>query len=124
VFELYLGSGIVVFVSAAVLFGLAQITLHRQVTAGQLGRLAVNYLVFALCVLAISNIISSLTRNRAAISAISTVFSLGLSFISGAFLPQELVSESVLRVSKAFRCSTLSAQIATHSLGKIWFQTS
>ena len=102
VFELYLGSGIVVFVSAAVLFGLAQITLHRQVTAGQLGRLAVNYLVFALCVLAISNIISSLTRNRAAISAISTVFSLGLSFISGAFLPQELVSESVLRVSKAF----------------------
>jgi ABC-2 type transport system permease protein len=44
----------------------------------------------------------NLTRNRAAISAISTVFSLGLSFISGAFVPQELVSESVLNVSKAF----------------------
>ncbi|HHW93764.1 MAG TPA: ABC transporter permease [Clostridiaceae bacterium] len=102
VFEMYLGSGIVVFGAAAILFGFSLITIHRHVTAGQLGRVAVNYLAFVLCALAISNIVANLTRNRAAISAISTVFSLGLSFISGAFVPQELVSESVLKISKAF----------------------
>ena len=102
VFELYLGSGIVVFVSAAALFGLSFITMYHYITPGHLGRVAVNYLAYVLCVLAIGNIVSNLTRNRAAISAISTVFSLGLSFVSGAFVPQELVSESVLKVSKAF----------------------
>ncbi len=102
VFELYLGSGIVVFVSAATLFGLSLITMRHYITPGHLGRVAVNYFAFALCVLAIGHIVANLTRNRAAISAISTVISLGLSFISGAFLPQELVSESVLKVSKAF----------------------
>ncbi len=102
VFELYLGSGLVVFVSAATLFALSLFTIYRQASAGQIGRVAVNFLVYALCVLAISNVLSNLTRNRAAIGAISNVFSLGLSFISGAFIPQELVSESVLNVSKAF----------------------
>lgn len=102
VLELYLGSGIVVFVSAAVLFGFSLFTIHRHATAGQIGRVALNYSAYVLCVLSIGNIVMNLTRNRAAISAISTVFSLGLSFISGAFVPQELVSESVLNVSKAF----------------------
>ena len=90
VFELYLGSGIVVFVSAAALFGLSFITMYHYITPSHLGRVAVNYLAYVLCVLAIGNIVSNLTRNRAAISAISTVFSLGLSFVSGAFVPQEL----------------------------------
>lgn len=102
VFEMFLGSGIVVFASAVILFGISLITLHRYASAGHLGRIAVNYLVYALCVLALSSIVSNVTRNRGAISAISTVFSLGLSFISGAFVPQELVNESVLNVSKAF----------------------
>jgi hypothetical protein len=35
VLELYLGSGIVVFVSAAVLFGFSLFTIHRHATAGQ-----------------------------------------------------------------------------------------
>jgi hypothetical protein len=95
VLELYLGSGIVVF-------GFSLFTIHRHATAGQIGRVALNYSAYVLCVLSIGNIVMNLTRNRAAISAISTVFSLGLSFISGAFVPQELVSESVLNVSKVF----------------------
>ncbi len=101
-FEMYLGSALIVFVSAILLYGFSLISIGKHFTLGHFGRVSLNYFLFTLCVLAMSYLLANTTRNRAAISAISTVFSLGLAFLSGAFLPQEMVSDAVLNVSKAF----------------------
>lgn len=60
----------------------------------------VNSLIFAFTALGLSFLIGTLLKNRNAISAVSNVLSLGPSFISGVFVPQELLGESVLSLAK------------------------
>lgn len=59
----------------------------------------INGLIFTIAVLSISYLVGLLTKNRNAQSAIANVLSLGLSFLSGAFVPQELLSEKVLTIA-------------------------
>lgn len=61
--------------------------------------LCLNSFVFMLDCLSISFIIGLLIKNKQTQSAIANVFSLGMCFLSGVFVPQELLSDSVLRVS-------------------------
>lgn len=59
----------------------------------------INSLVFTLCAASISFFIGSLLKNQNAISAISNVVTLGPCFISGIFVPQEFLGETVLRIA-------------------------
>jgi len=58
-----------------------------------------NSFVFTLCAASISFLIGSLVKNRQAISALANVVALGTSFISGVFVPQELLGESVKKIA-------------------------
>ncbi len=61
--------------------------------------LLLNSFVFTLAALSISYLIGTLVKSRGAMSAISNVFALGTSFISGVFVPQELLGNNVLTIA-------------------------
>ncbi len=58
-----------------------------------------NAMVFAIVALSISYLVGSSVSSKKAIAALSTALSLGLAFLSGMFVPQELLGASVLRVA-------------------------
>ena len=60
-----------------------------------------NSLVFTFTSLTLSFLIGTLLKSRNAISAVSNIVALGPSFISGVFVPQELLGQSVLNIAKA-----------------------
>ncbi|MGI6142060.1 MAG: ABC transporter permease [Caldicoprobacterales bacterium] len=61
--------------------------------------LLLNSFVFTVSALSISFLISISVSSPGAVSAAANVVSLGTSFISGVFVPQELLSDTVLRVA-------------------------
>lgn len=61
--------------------------------------LLLNSFVFTLVALSISYLIGNLVKSRGAMSAMANVFALGTSFISGVFVPQELLGANVLTIS-------------------------
>lgn len=58
-----------------------------------------NVLLFALTILCISYLIGITVREKNAVQALSTILSLSMAFISGMFVPQEFLGESVRRLS-------------------------
>ena len=62
----------------------------------------VNIIVFSFAILCFTFLISNVTGNRFVINGISTVVSLGTSFISGVMVPQEYLSSKVLNIAKFF----------------------
>ncbi|NLL02081.1 MAG: ABC transporter permease [Mollicutes bacterium] len=64
--------------------------------------LILNLLVFCLTVLSIGFLIGNHIQNKEVMGAINNVITLGTSFICGAFVPQEILGESVLRIAKIF----------------------
>ena len=91
-----------------------------------------NSLTFAFTALGLSFLIGTLLKNRNAINAVSNVLSLGPSFISGVFVPQELLGENVLalaRVTPTFWYVTANIKIdalqglTNEILGQILFNT-
>lgn len=58
-----------------------------------------NSFVFAVCGASISFLIGNLVKGRDAIPAVNNVVTLGLSFISGVYVPQELLGSFVLRIA-------------------------
>lgn len=61
--------------------------------------LLLNSFIFTLAALAISYLIGNLVKSRGAMSAVANVFALGTSFISGVFVPQELLGDNVLTIA-------------------------
>ena len=61
--------------------------------------LVLNSFVFAFCCASISYLIGNLLKNEEAVSAVCNVIALGFSFISGAFVPQDLLGEQVLKIA-------------------------
>lgn len=59
----------------------------------------INALVFTIAALSISYLAGLLIKNRNAQSSLANVLSLGFSFISGVFVPQELLSDKVLAIA-------------------------
>lgn len=59
----------------------------------------INSLAFAVCGASISFLAGNLVKSRGAVSAVSNVVTLGLSFISGVFIPQELLGSFVLKIA-------------------------
>jgi ABC-2 type transport system permease protein len=58
-----------------------------------------NLIVFSFCALGISYLAAMLVKSKQANEALSVILPLGLSFISGAFVPQFLLGDSVLHFS-------------------------
>jgi len=58
-----------------------------------------NAIVFALVALSLSYLVGIAVKSKKAIGALSTAVSLSLAFISGMFVPQEYLGESVLKVA-------------------------
>ena len=61
---------------------------------------AINTLIYTLVCVNISFLIGNLTRSRNAQAAIVNVLALGLSFISGVFVPQEMLGATVLSIAR------------------------
>lgn len=61
-----------------------------------------NTIVFSFSALCFVFLVNNITSNRFVISGISTVLSLGTSFISGVLVPQEILGEKVLTIAKFF----------------------
>ena len=61
-----------------------------------------NALVFTFSISAFAGMVATLFYNKDTISMVSTVVGLGASFISGAFVPRELIASSVVNLSKVF----------------------
>ncbi|HHY39953.1 MAG TPA: ABC transporter permease [Syntrophaceticus sp.] len=59
----------------------------------------INSLVFAVCGTGISFLIGNLVKSYNAIHAVNNVVTLGLCFISGVFVPMELIGDSVLKLA-------------------------
>ena len=64
--------------------------------------LVINSLVFAITATSIAYLIGTLIRNQNVISGIQNVLSLGLSFISGCFVPIEMLDQDIVNFSKIF----------------------
>lgn len=58
-----------------------------------------NSFVFTLAALSISYFIGNIVKSKGAMSAAANVFSLGSCFISGVFVPQELLGKTVLKIA-------------------------
>lgn len=100
--EIYLGQvSIGIFITSIFILGAL---LLKGKYLGQVNFLKylVNTFVFSFAILCFTFLINNITRSRFAINGISTVVSLGTSFISGVFLEQEFLSEGVLNIAKFF----------------------
>ncbi|NMA86372.1 MAG: ABC transporter permease, partial [Tissierellia bacterium] len=66
------------------------------------GKYIINTIVFSFTILCLTFFINSFTKNKFVITALSTVLSLGISFISGVMVPQEFLGEKTLALAKFF----------------------
>jgi len=60
---------------------------------------ALNSFVFTITVTGLAFLISTLTKNNEVTNAVANVITLGTSFLSGVFVPQEFLGENVLRIA-------------------------
>lgn len=84
----------------------------------------INSFIFTVSVVAMANFLVSVITNRRVIGSLATVLSLGSSFLSGSFVPQELLSEQVLTVSKVFPSYWFiknNEYISTNSIDKLYY---
>ncbi|HHX60274.1 MAG TPA: ABC transporter permease [Epulopiscium sp.] len=100
--EIYLGQ-ISVGVVITSIFILGSLLLKgKYIGEVNFSKYVINIIVFSFTILCLTFLINNLTRNRFVITGISTVVSLGTSFISGIFVPQEFLSEKALTIAKFF----------------------
>lgn len=71
-----------------------------KVASFGLGLNILNSFVFLFSALAISYIVGLTAKSENVVGAIATIVSLGLAFLSGAFVPQFLLSDTVLKVAR------------------------
>lgn len=101
-----------VLAAGALVFGLGLLLLFLVIGIGLYSNMdgfweeikfyAANALVHLLFAISIPLLLSTLIQKINVISVFANIIGLGLSFISGVFVPQELLSEGVLKVAKCF----------------------
>lgn len=97
---LYSGQLFITFLITGVVL-LTGIALQKgRVSGPDLSRTILNLSVFSLAILSLTFMINSITGNKHVKSALSTVVSLGMGFLSGVMLPQEFLSDFTLNLSK------------------------
>lgn len=83
-----------------------------------------NSFVFTISVVAMANFLMTVVTNRRIIGSLATVLSLGSSFLAGAFVPQEFLSEQVLTASKVFPSYWFiknNEYISTNSINQLYY---
>lgn len=100
--EIYLGQmTIAIFISLALILG-SVIIRGGQISQVHFSKYVLNTAVFSFSALCLVFLINNITNNKFIITGISTVLSLGTSFISGVMVPQEFLGENVLNIAKFF----------------------
>jgi len=102
-FELFLGNGLFTFLLWLLYIVISIIMFGPEIMFSTNGLLLMlNALLFAITVLAMAILMGSLVKNKSAQNAIVNIIALGTSFISGAFVPQDFLGESVLSIARIF----------------------
>lgn len=83
----------------AIMIGLCLAVNAKNIFNPNMVYLILNSLVFSFCCAGISYLIGNLLKSGEAIPAVCNVVALGFSFISGAFVPQELLGTTVLKIA-------------------------
>ena len=100
--QIFLGH-IVLTLTLWAIFVLVSIIIYKELMFNMNALLLViNSLVFAITATSIAYLIGTLIRNQNVISGIQNVLSLGLSFISGCFVPIEMLDKNIVNFSKIF----------------------
>lgn len=100
--QLFLGH-IVLTLSIWVIFILASIIIYKDLMFNLNGiLLIINSLCFALTATSLAYLIGTFVKNQNVLSGIQNVVGLGLSFISGCFVPIEMLDSSIINFSKIF----------------------
>lgn len=100
--QLFLGH-IVLTLSIWVIFILASIIIYKDLMFNVNGiLLIINSLCFALTATSLAYLIGTFVKNQNVLSGIQNVVGLGLSFISGCFVPIEMLDSSIINFSKIF----------------------
>lgn len=119
--NLNLGCAIIMLLLAALNVGLVSVLIPESWATGRGGLFALNTFVFGLPVLALGFLITKITTNKEALSAIVNVVALASAFLCGAFIPTHLMPESVVAVGHVLPTfyyidnNNASAQMSTFS---------
>lgn len=100
--EIYLGQLILTAAITSLFIMGSTISMRKYIGDIYYIKYLVNVVVFSFSILCLTFLINNITRNKYAITALSTVLSLGTSFISGVMVPQEILGDKVLAVAKFF----------------------
>ncbi len=100
--EIYLGQlTIAILITLAFVLGSIIVEL-KHIGDINLVKYLINIVAFSFSILCLTFLINNLTSNKFIINGISTVLSLGTSFISGVMVPQQFLGEEVLKIAKFF----------------------
>ncbi|HLR36313.1 MAG TPA: ABC transporter permease [Tissierellales bacterium] len=100
--EIYLGQ-LTVAAIITLIFILGSIILKgKYIREINFGKYLINTVVFSFSILCLTFLTNNITDNKFIINGMSTVISLGTSFISGVMVPQQFLGENVLRIAKFF----------------------
>jgi ABC-2 type transport system permease protein len=99
-FQMMLGNFIFVIIFFVIMIVVGIMLSPSKVATIGLGLNILNAFVFLFSALAISYIVGLTAKSDNVLSAIATISSLGLAFLSGAFVPQFLLSDTVIRVAR------------------------
>jgi len=97
--QLIMGNLVFAFVCYVIMTGFGFIINRENMMSYNGLLLCINALVFTIAALSISYLVGLLIKNRNAQSAIANVLSLGFSFLSGVFVPQELLSDKAMAIA-------------------------
>lgn len=98
--EIYLGQVVIAILLTSIFIFASLILKGSYITEVNFSKYMINTAVFSFTILCMVFLIINITTNKFAITAIGNILSLGLSFISGVFVPQEFLSESVLKIAR------------------------
>lgn len=100
--EIYLGQLTLSFLITSV-FILGSVVLKgKYIREVYFTKYLINTVIFSFTALSLTFLINNVIKNRFILSGISTVLSLGTSFISGVMVPQQFLGEKVLNIAKFF----------------------
>lgn len=100
--EIYLGQiSIGALITTIFILG-SFILKYKYIGEINFSKYVINITVFSFTILCLTFLINHITKNRFVVNGIGTVISLGTSFISGVFVPQEFLSEKALLIAKFF----------------------
>jgi len=97
--QLILGNFIFVLIAWALMYGLAFLLYGWETLKDKAFIYGVNTFVFAIVCLSLSFMVANIVRNKNAQNAVVNILGLGLSFLSGVFVPQFLLGDTVLRIA-------------------------